>query len=251
MAGLGDEFRASREARHLSLSDVSEQIHIRSIYLQSIEEEDWAAIGAPVYIRGFIRTYARFLGLDAERAVGLFNASYEGPPAAEAKGPAPAAVYVATHKGPSLYLWLAAGAAVLLVAYVGYTYFQVQVAEPVPAPKVAAASPSPAASAAPSPAASPQASTPAGSPAARATALSRQTLELRLTGRSWLLVAVDGSKALEGIFPAGTRREFHGRSASVRAGNAGGVDVFVNGKDQGKMGNPGDVVQRTFPLVEE
>ncbi len=69
MPALGEEFRAAREARNLSLSDVAEQIHIRTIYLQSIEDEDWSAIAAPVYVRGFIRTYARFLGLDAERIV--------------------------------------------------------------------------------------------------------------------------------------------------------------------------------------
>ena len=60
--------RAAREARRLSLSEVAEQIHIRALYLQNIEEEDWRAIGAPVYVRGFIRTYARFLGLDPARA---------------------------------------------------------------------------------------------------------------------------------------------------------------------------------------
>ena len=66
MAALGEEFRSAREARGLTLSDVAEQIHIRSVYLNAIENEEWAAIGAPVYVRGFIRTYARFLGLEAE-----------------------------------------------------------------------------------------------------------------------------------------------------------------------------------------
>jgi cytoskeleton protein RodZ len=64
MPALGERFRAAREARGLSLSEVSEQIRIRSVYLAAIEEERWSAIGAPVYIRGFLRTYARFLGLD-------------------------------------------------------------------------------------------------------------------------------------------------------------------------------------------
>ena len=62
MPALGDRFRAAREARGLTLSDVAEQIRIRSVYLAAIEEENWSAIGAPVYIRGFLRTYARFLG---------------------------------------------------------------------------------------------------------------------------------------------------------------------------------------------
>src|SRR5581483_4743447 len=43
MAGLGERFRAAREARGLSLSEVSEQIRIRSVYLAAIEEERWSA----------------------------------------------------------------------------------------------------------------------------------------------------------------------------------------------------------------
>src|SRR5215469_5649088 len=73
MPSLGERFRAAREARGLSLSDVAEQIRIRSVYLGAIEDENWSAIGAPVYTRGFLRTYARFLGLDPEEVVNEFN----------------------------------------------------------------------------------------------------------------------------------------------------------------------------------
>src|ERR1700678_2042466 len=62
VSALGEEFRSAREARSLSLSDVAERLHIRSVYLAAIEDEDWHVIGAPVYVRGFMRTYARFLG---------------------------------------------------------------------------------------------------------------------------------------------------------------------------------------------
>ena len=79
---LGQRFRAAREARGLSLSDVAEQIRIRSVYLSAIEEESWSTIGAPVYIRGFLRTYARFLGIEPEEAVAAFNQNQPGPPSA-------------------------------------------------------------------------------------------------------------------------------------------------------------------------
>src|ERR1700684_4362974 len=71
---LGDRFRAAREARGLSLSDCSEHVRIRSVYLAAIEDDNWNAIGAAVYVRGFLRTYARFLGLDPEEVVADFNA---------------------------------------------------------------------------------------------------------------------------------------------------------------------------------
>ena len=78
---LGERFRAAREQRGLTLSEVAEHLRIRSVYLSAIEDENWAAIGAPVYTRGFLRTYARYLNLDPEQAVADFNAS-AGVPAA-------------------------------------------------------------------------------------------------------------------------------------------------------------------------
>ncbi len=53
---------------------------------------------------------------------------------------------------------------------------------------------------------------------------------------------------MEGTFPAGTARLFHGKSALVRIGNAGGVVVLVNGQGVGKLGGTGDVVERSFTL---
>src|ERR1700676_112898 len=120
MPSLGDEFRAAREGRHLSISDVSEQIYIRSVYLQSIEDEDWRSIGAPVYVRGFIRTYARFLGLDSEEAVEQYNDLLGDRPGGLAsplgRGSRPSA------PGPSIWVWLAGAAALALVAFVAYNY---------------------------------------------------------------------------------------------------------------------------------
>jgi hypothetical protein len=72
-----------------------------------------------------------------------------------------------------------------------------------------------------------------------------------LIAPSWLRVDVDGAEALEGTFPAGVRKKFHGRSVDVRTGNAGGVVVVLNGKNEGTMGQPGDVVEHTFTLARE
>ncbi|MBV8531661.1 MAG: helix-turn-helix domain-containing protein, partial [Candidatus Eremiobacteraeota bacterium] len=127
MSTLGERFRAAREARGLSLSDVSEQIRIRSVYLAAIEEDNWNAIGAPVYIRGFLRTYARFLGLDPEEVVAAFNnepAAQPAPPAQGVPRVAPAAhAHTAVEepgRGGSLVVWAAGLVAILLIAFVIY-----------------------------------------------------------------------------------------------------------------------------------
>ena len=61
-------------------------------------------------------------------------------------------------------------------------------------------------------------------------------------------MTIDGNVSMEGTFPAGTAKSFHGRAAIVRIGNASGVDLLVDGKPIGKLGGPGDVVERTFIL---
>jgi len=266
MPGLGDEFRAAREARHLALADVSDQIHIRSVYLQSIEEEDWAAIAAPVYVRGFIRTYARFLGMDPEGAVEAYNADMED---AEREADGPVRVAPARSRGPSIWIWLAAAAAVVLLCFVGYSYYQLQTtgaaASPAPAEDLggsaAPASPegSPEASGSEAPGAaavaSPESttgdlvSTPGPSPSA--SPLVAATLEVNVTDRAWVRVDVDGRRQMEGIYPAGTIKSFRGKTAYIRTGNAGGVTLVVDGKSLGKMGPSGAVVEKTYTLGEE
>ncbi|HTV74473.1 MAG TPA: RodZ domain-containing protein [Candidatus Acidoferrales bacterium] len=246
MPALGEELRAARESRHLSLSDVSDQIHIRSLYLQAIEEENWASIAAPVYVRGFVRTYARFLGLNPEEAV----ARYNGTAPAEAKAEAPKQpVYISDRRGPSLWLLGAGAIAVLLVVFVGYNYYQLQkstqaaiIAEGTPIPTIAPINPitAPGGATANAPATHALPASPPAGPG----------LAVRLDDRSWLRVIVDGTNRMEGVFDAGTERVFRGKTATVRVGNAGGVDISVNGKDLGKMGASGDVVDRSFTLAQ-
>jgi cytoskeleton protein RodZ len=74
------------------------------------------------------------------------------------------------------------------------------------------------------------------------------SLALVLSATSWLRVTVDGSVSMEGTFPAGTSKTFHGKNALVRIGNAGGVEIYVDGKDVGKLGKSGDVVEQAFTL---
>jgi cytoskeleton protein RodZ len=254
MSKLGERFRAAREARGLSLSDVSEQIRIRSVYLGAIEEENWSAIGAPVYIRGFLRTYARFLGLDPEEVVTAFNAvPAAGPPPAPSparasrQSPISSADFspIETERrriGPWA-LWTAGFVAALLIAFVVYNELTMRRS---PVPTVAAASEAPTALPSNSPGAA-ASSTPAGSPNPAAPD-GAKTLALVLSAPSWLRVTVDGSVSMEGTFPAGTAKTFHGKYAYVRIGNAGGVEIFVDGKDLGKLGKSGDVVDHTFTL---
>ncbi len=278
MPALGERFRAAREARGLSLSDVSEQIRIRSVYLAAIEDENWAAIGAPVYIRGFLKTYARFLGLDADEIVASFTdrpippavESHE-PPGRPSRQPSPPPAEAAPPpRNLTPVLWLAALVAVALIAFVVYNELTIGTKTPGSATALSSAAPSPTASSQPvalpspaaseSPAASPAGGTPSPGPSSSSAPSPSpvpssspgsggpNTVQVVLSAPSWVRVTVDGNVSMEGTFPAGTSRLFHGKTARLRIGNAGGVSVYVDGKGLGKLGADGSVVERTFSL---
>jgi len=61
---LSQEIKMKRESLGLSLEDVFEKTRIRSIYLQAIENKEFHLLPGPVYTKNFIKTYAKFLGLD-------------------------------------------------------------------------------------------------------------------------------------------------------------------------------------------
>lgn len=65
--GIGPTLREARNRRKLDLAEVEAAIKIRVRYLQAIENEEWDALPGGAYTRGFIRTYASYLGLDGDR----------------------------------------------------------------------------------------------------------------------------------------------------------------------------------------
>jgi cytoskeleton protein RodZ len=69
MGDFGDKFRKAREKKELSLDDVSNVTKINARMLRAIEEENFDDLPGGVFNKGFIRAYAKHLGLDAEEAV--------------------------------------------------------------------------------------------------------------------------------------------------------------------------------------
>src|SRR5215475_1360412 len=69
MGQFGDKFRKAREAKELTLDDVSNVTKISPRMLQAIEEENFDKLPGGVFNKGFIRAYAKHLALDAEEAI--------------------------------------------------------------------------------------------------------------------------------------------------------------------------------------
>lgn len=64
---VGKTLREARSERGVELAEVEARTRIRARFLRAIEDEDWSALPGEAYARGFIRTYAAYLGLDGER----------------------------------------------------------------------------------------------------------------------------------------------------------------------------------------
>jgi cytoskeleton protein RodZ len=76
MFEIGGSLREARLKRGLSPSDVQKAIRIRDRYLQALEEERWELLPGDAYVKGFLRTYADYLGLDGSLYVDEYNSRY-------------------------------------------------------------------------------------------------------------------------------------------------------------------------------
>jgi cytoskeleton protein RodZ len=73
MPAFGENLRREREMRGVSLEEISSATKISLRFLEAIEREDFAKLPGGIFSRSFIRSYARYLGLDEERVVAEFQ----------------------------------------------------------------------------------------------------------------------------------------------------------------------------------
>ena len=235
---MGPQLKAARERLGISAADAAKRLHMRTMFVEAIEREDWKTVGEPVYVRGFIRNYARALGLDPGAFVDAFNGS------AYAEQAAAIEQVTATSAGSRMrYPW--ALAVLSLIAMVLVVKVIWTIATPSAAGHGELQPPQATAMNEPQPVSG------AGSLAASPSSSSTNGVDLRLelTQACWLSVSVDGKRVVYQTLPAGTVKEFHGvREISLRAGNAGGVVATIDGQEIGTLGDPGQVRDRVFAV---
>lgn len=72
--GPGPRLRAAREARKLSIAEVSSQLRLDASTLSALENNDFQGLAAPIFVRGYLRNYARLLGMDETEVVAEYDA---------------------------------------------------------------------------------------------------------------------------------------------------------------------------------
>lgn len=78
MIDFGSTLQAAREARGLSIEQVSDQTHLLTQVIEGLENEDFSRIAAPIYGRGFVKLYCEAVGIDPQPMVEEFMAIYNG-----------------------------------------------------------------------------------------------------------------------------------------------------------------------------
>jgi len=74
MSAVADQLRQARQAQKLSVQQVVEITKIRTDHLHALEEGNFDVFSAPVYIRGFVRTYATLLKLEVPQVMAALDA---------------------------------------------------------------------------------------------------------------------------------------------------------------------------------
>ena len=84
---IGAALRDARRRYGMEVREVEERTKIRAKYIRALENEDWATLPAPAYVRGFLRTYGQMLGLDGEMLVDEYRRRYGDAEAAAGSPP--------------------------------------------------------------------------------------------------------------------------------------------------------------------
>jgi len=132
MPTAGDQLRMERERRKLTVHQVADATNIKTDHVRALEASDWKAFAAPVYIRGFARTYARHLQLDDKALVQTLDAEldltedYSAPPSLSKtpKGPLDTLTLVLSRVRWEWIFPLLVGALVLGLGAYGFRAWQ-------------------------------------------------------------------------------------------------------------------------------
>lgn len=234
---LGARLRSARKARALTIEQVSQRLHLEESMLRAIEDDRYEALGAPVFVRGYLKAYAGLLGLPEQSVLDAYRQA--DPASAQ-----PPKLVRDRDELPTVAPRLPGGLAMAGVGLLLFVLFLIfgsgeESSEPPPEavlPPEAALPPVGAPAEAPMP--------PAGlaesvEPAPSATSVSAAEVATAEAGKlvlefdeaSWVDISDSSRRLLSGEQPAGSRQVLSGQPPfSVALGNAPGVRLSVDGQ---------------------
>ncbi|MDT8901365.1 RodZ domain-containing protein [Anaeroselena agilis] len=249
MPTVGELLRTEREKQNMTVKDIEKATSIRALYIQAIEDGKYDVLPGEVYLKGFIRNYASYLGLNPQQVLDVYrdNQSPQAPQPAAPSTPAASSMPPKVEAGRegqgggSLGRWVII--LVVLAVLVGAGWAVMNHFNRTPAPQTsppqAKVQPTPAPAPVPVPA--PQ-KTPAPAPAAKPI-----VVVAKYTAECWTRVTADGREVYEGIPRVGETLTWNAtRTMDVHVGNAAGIELTYNGQPQGRIGGDGEVIMKSF-----
>ncbi len=229
LAGCGQRLRDAREAAGLSVEDVALKLRMTTRVVRSLEAEDWSRLGAPVFVRGQVRSYSRFLGLTTAPMMAALDVGPVEPTSLVSRTHTPKLQWWAEQLGRRLVyivltLSLAIPAWVATRQHLGAGSEGVAALDaPVTSPADGAAQPAPPRTLVASLAPVAAAEAPAAAPAPPG-------IVLRTHGESWIEVVGNDGRVLEkALLPGGSERHFlPGLVRNLTIGDVANVEL-VNG----------------------
>ena len=242
---FGEELRRERLIREISLEEISQATKISVRLLRALEQSDLKRLPAPTFTRGFIRAYARHLGIDPEEKVNAYLSDLaekplDGPTAKKAR---PRSRFLRGRRATAGTIIGAVTAVLLLLGLIASPERRMKPvherrvaprAAPVAFKNVAASSEPTPVQVAPAPAAA----------VVSESAANGITLTLEFEQDSWTRLDADGETVLQGLVRRGELRRFQARDGfRLTLGNAGGVRVSLDGRALDPLGRAGQVVR--------
>ncbi|RZB16176.1 helix-turn-helix domain-containing protein [Streptomyces sp. F001] len=249
---IGRALQQARMAAGLTVDDVSTATRVRIAIVHAIESDDFAPCGGDVYARGHIRTLARFVHLDPAPLLAQYDAQRGGRPAPTPAAPLFEAERIRPERrGPN---WTAAmvAAIVVVIGFVGFTVVkggdtgtgsETPVAEGSKPSSTKTASPSGGNSKPAEPKPDPTESAIAAAPQDKVT-----VQVSAVDGRSWISAKDHNGRLLfDGLLKQGESKTFQDSSKiNLVLGDAGAIQLYVNGKKIESDFQPGSVERLTY-----
>ncbi|HHY27216.1 MAG TPA: helix-turn-helix domain-containing protein [Desulfitobacterium dehalogenans] len=243
MAGEGQILRNARVDKGWSLTQAEEVTKIRIRYLEALEEEAYHILPGTTYTKGFLRTYAKHLGISPEEVLERYKASEQQPEKPLIVEPVPPPRKKPQWIKPAL---VAITGVVALVVVIGIASLSKPQGTNVAPDNIITPLPTaPPEEIAQQPENTPPVQTPPQNPQnVIAQENEGVVAQLVFSQPCWIRVNVDGQFAFEGTFTQGATKELRAKEQIelVTVGNAGGLTVTLNGKAWPSLGAQGQVV---------
>jgi cytoskeletal protein RodZ len=248
---IGRALQQARIAAGLTVDDISAATRVRIAIVHAIEADDFAPCGGDVYARGHIRTLAKAVHLDPAPLIAQYDAEHGGRPAPTPAAPLFEAERIRPERrGPN---WTAAmvAAIVAVVVFVGFTVFSGDSDSGAEAQVAEGATPTQSKTSSPG-VGDGKTSVPKSDPTESAIAAAPQdkvTVQVSaVDGRSWISAKDHSGRLLfDGLLKQGDSKTFQDSSKiNLVLGDAGAIQLYVNGKKIEDDFQPGAVERLTY-----